>query len=87
MNNDSFEVDSSLLHLTFVTFFLLSFTNNSNYVANSHYVYKLELLTRFWTNFTSKMLNFCCVGTVASPAVFTGNILLMYNIIYRLQVQ
>ena len=54
-----FVVDSSRLHLTFVAFCLLSIIRKQQIKKYNYYVGQTDLLTRFRTDFTSLVWNFC----------------------------
>ena len=61
------QVDSSRLHLTFVTVCLLSVVRKKYLKRYNYYVDQSELLTRFRTDFTSSVWNFCRRGADVSP--------------------
>ena len=63
MNIDCFVTDSLHLDFTFVAFCLLSVLHKQyNYCVDQS-----ELLTRFWTDFTSSVWNFCRWSADISP--------------------
>ena len=58
-NIDYFFVDSSHLHLGFVSICLLSVGPKQWLKQYNYYVTQSDLLNRFWTDFTSSVCNFC----------------------------
>ena len=54
-----FVVDSSHLHLTFLAPCLLYVSRNQQVEQYNYYDYQSEFLTRFRTDFTSSVWNFC----------------------------
>ena len=59
-NIDCFVRDFSCLHLTFVAFCLLSVIHKQEPKHCNCSVDQSALVTRFWTDFTSSVWNFCC---------------------------
>ena len=60
MNIDSFLIGLLCLHLTFCLFDFLSVIPKQHLEQYNYYVNQSELLTRFLTDFTSSVWNFCC---------------------------
>ena len=61
INIDCFVIDSSHLLLTFVAFCLLSVIHKQSLKQCNYSIIQSALMTRFQTDFTSSVWNFCCV--------------------------
>ena len=62
-----FVVNLTRVHFTFVAVCLLSAVRKQQLKQYNYHVDQSELLTRFWTDFTSLLLNCCRRGADVSP--------------------